>query len=498
MTSLHGLSVSQGEASKLRSTFLVSAVSSRAGSIIAEQIRDKGAEVVLSAFRLVKVAMVHSMDNQAVEQTVEATGATLRSFGAAIGGTVSITFVDDTVFVCGELLRASRGMYESAIELGKLLARGGVSELSFAVDVGADGLKAFAGALAHAVRDPSRRTTLLGTKFPGVIVRKTDPILDRSDDEMYKKPAEKVVRLYASALAVMRRFFDAVAVGSTMLPLRVKRLAQSISTISEAGRPAMVGMLTLANAHRDDAGRAVQAALLAVVITRQITNDRVQLSRMAMAALLADAGRVRLAGITGRDRLVPLADDIDMEVPAATSTAGIATAGVNMASAERAVLMHEATWIERSDVLGRPYGGTLPTLVQTQILHVVRALLDRVAPRDASRPKSPLDAMAEVAKLLTVDPAVMRLAVRALGVIPTGTVVELDSGEWAVVVGRSADADALDRPRVRVVTDPSGRALEPAIERDLGVTRDAKGARIVRILDAAASRFNVMRAFLAY
>ena len=60
------------------------------------------------------------------------------------------------------------------------------------------------------------------------------------------------------------------------------------------------------------------------------------------------------------------------------------------------------------------------------------------------------------------DRTLVRMLVRVLGVLPTGTVVELESGEWAVVAGPSRYAEAWSQPNLRIVTDAAGQRPRPA------------------------------------
>src|SRR5262245_26766909 len=107
--------------------FLVRAVAASRGNPLLERIRDKGAECLMAVYRVVKIALLHSIDNQAVARTVEPAHEILRDMASTVGAPATITYVGDTIFVCGQLLRASRGVYQSAIELGTLMARCGVS-----------------------------------------------------------------------------------------------------------------------------------------------------------------------------------------------------------------------------------------------------------------------------------------------------------------------------------------------------------------------------------
>ena len=476
--------------------FLAHCVAATTGNPLLEQIRDRSSEAALAIFRLCKNVLVHAIDNEAVVHTIEQTQQILTSFAQEIGSGVALTFAGDTVFVCGQLLRASRQIYEATMQLGQLLEKCNVSEVQFDPGVTSPEVRAFAAAFATAARDPAHRQYLAEAKLSHVNVRHVDAILTRKSDDEELPPHERIVRMYATALLVMREFFDDIAAGKTVLPHRVKRLSQRFVTLAETGDPALLGMTSMANAHRDDAGRAVQAALLTVLVARQIIRDRVTLARMAMAAMMAEVGRVRVAGPEGRDRFVPLAEADELRVPSATSTVCLATGGLNPSNALRTVVSTEVNWIERRALLPPLYLGKSP-LPQSEIIRAVRRLLDLLAPRDSSRSRSPTEALEQLAADPTIDRVILRLLVRTVGVIPAGSIVEFETGEWAVVIGPSRNLAAVHLPVVRLVTDRKGRALATPKELDLGApTEGRQFPRISGIIDSARAKFNVSRAFM--
>jgi len=479
--------------------FLAHCQASATGNPMLEQIRDRGADTVLAIYRLVKNALVHAIDNRAVTQAAAQSRQILADFAALVGNTASVTFLGDTIFVCGQLLRASRMVYDSAIELGGIFARSGISEVAFESAVTAEELLAFVGAVVVSQRDPDRRAALLESKIPHIVVRKVDAELQQREDEEELGQRERIVQFYATALVVMRGFFDQVARGATILPHRVKRLSQQLVGLTQSSDPALIGLTAMANAQRDDAGRAVLAAIVAVVLGRQITNEKLPLARLAMAALMGDAGRARLVGPEGRDVLLALPEDLDARVPAATSSVCIATGGVNVPNALRTVVTNEVTWLEREKLVGPLYQKQRAPLVESQVLRLARAVIDELAPRDvAIAPKSPLDALDAVAALPGMDTMLLRLLINAVGLLPTGSVVEFETGEWGVVVGPSRSPDAFDRPVVRLVTDRSGRPLQPPREVDLGAGSSAgRFPKIANVVPPKKARFNVTGVFVA-
>jgi hypothetical protein len=484
-----------------RTDFLAACKASDTRNKSLEEIRDRGADIILAVFRMLKNSLVHATDNRAVQLTVKETHAIIGELAKAVGSQISVTYVEDTIFVCGQLLRASRSIYESAMEVGKLFAICGVSEISFAPEMTEQDLLQLCEAFAISARDPARRAHLLQAKLTSVVVRAVDSSLqsqveDDHDDDA--APMEHSLRAYASALVVMRQFFDKVGRGKAVLPHRIKRISQRLVAIADGNESCLLSMLTLANAHRDEAGRAVQSAILAIVVARKLTSDRIVLSQLGMAALMADIGRVRLAGTAGNDGYVLLNDDAERSVPALASALCIATGGVNVQNAVRTVTTFEATQLERQALLGPVYKRQMAPLIQSKILHAVRALLELLAPRDTTvRPVTPLDALAQVSRLGTVDEMVFKLLVQALGVLPTGTVVEFETGEWGIVVGPSENRGAIARPRIKVITDRAGEVFAKPKEIDLGQSGAGRRfPKIVGIIEPSRARFNVTAVLL--
>lgn len=481
-----------------RSDFLAQCKASDSRNRSLEEIRDKGAEVILSVFRLLKNSLVHAIDNQAVALTAKESHALMHDFAGLVGGYVSITFVDETIFVCGQLLRASRSIYQSAMEVGRLLATCNVSELSYTGEVTVANIMELCQAFATASRDPAQRNALLEAKLTNVAVRAVDSSLqNQKDEDAELPPMERALRTYASGLVVMRQYFDKVSRGRTVLPHRVKRIAQRLVALVEGDESALLSMLTLANAHRDEAGRALQTAILMLAVSKKLTSDRSVLAQLAMAALTADIGRARVAGGKS-ETYVALSDESERIVPALTGALCITSGGVNVQNALRTVATFEATSLERQHVLGPLYRRQMSPLIQSKLLHLVRALLDLMAPRDITRPMSALDALAAVSRMPTADPMLFKLLVQALGVMPTGTVVEFETGEWGVVVGPSQNRAAVGRPRIKLVTDHAGNAFPKPKELDLGTaTATDRYPRIRGVIEPNRARFNVTAVLLA-
>src|SRR5262249_28460529 len=148
---------------------------------------------------------------------------------------------------------------------------------------------------------------------------------------------------------------------------------------------------------------------------------------------------------------------------------------VNEPSAVRAVVAYEAQWVRRQPVLGPLYGGLRTPTLQARIVHVARAFNDLLTPSAEQTAMSADEAIAALEAGVTeaAERTVLRLLVAALGIFPTGTLVELTTGEVALVVDTPDSPALYSLPRVRLVFDQAGGAIPRPTEIDLAQAPDA-------------------------
>jgi hypothetical protein len=442
--------------------------------------RDLAANLVTAIFRVVKLSTLHAIDNQAMVRQVEETVAIVSDYCQRTEHNVSILFAHGSVFVGGLLLRANRGVYEGALELGEILEKIGAAEIGIARDVRPADFYDLASALADSLRSakskrierPSPRIRLRG--FNAAALGREGAI------EQRLAPAAQVASTYASAVVIMRRFFEDLRRGKYELPQRVKRVAQRLVDLSIGETPAFLGVTAARNANHDAAGRAVNTAILSLSMTRQITSDPVMLSRVAMAALLYDAARARIAGVVGQGApavMPQLSEQQESESPAGTAVVLTALGRINEPSVMRTVITYEAHWVKRRASLRPLYRGLRQPSMQARIIAVARAFNDLLTTAPGVAPPSADEVIACLEKEATepADRTALRLLVGALGLFPTGTLVELSTGEVAVVVQTPSHPSLYSQPRVRVVLDVAGGALPRPIEIDLAQQRRRSG-----------------------
>ena len=456
--------------------------------------RELAANVVIALFRLVKLSTLHSLDNQAMVRQVEETVQLVAEYGQRTEHNVSILFAHGSVFVGGQLLRANRGVYEGALELGEILARVGAAEIGIRKEAQPSDFYAFASVLADALRKP--KPPRVDRPSPGIRLRglAASALLRENLAAERAEPEVQVARIYASAVVIMRRFFDDARRAKYDLPQRVKRVAQRLVDLSTGETPAFLGVTAARNQNHDEAGRAVNTAILALAMTRQVTSDMVQLSRLAMAALLYDCARARIAGVAGAEgmgaAIVPqLSEQQESEAPAGTAVVLTALGRINEPSVMRTVISYEAHWERRRAQLGPVYRGLRSPSLQARIIHFARSFNDLLTPAPGQTPPTADEAIARLEQEAAdaADRTVIRLLIGALGIFTTGTIVRLSTGETGIVVQTPSHPSLYSQPRVRLVLDASGGWLQPPVEIDLAHQSKRTGNPIRHVKEVVAT-----------
>ena len=453
--------------------------------------RDLGENVIVALHRLARLTRLHDLENQAFSRQLDQTHKMVVDYCLHAGTNLNVLFADRVVLIGGQLLKGSRAAYESATDLGEILAACGGAELTIARDVTSKDLKAFADALSTAFR--SRKGQAFVSPSAKIRLRSVSDAARRRGIDLDHLPFEKrVVRTYASAVVIMRRFFDDLRAGRYTLPRRLKRVAQSLVDLSAGNTPSYLGVTEVRNQNHDDAGRAVNTAILAVAIARQLGADRVLLAQLAMAAMLHDVARPRALGLPGKgsgqlSNFAPrMTEDAEDRLPAGTAAVLTALGRVNDPSIRRTVLTFEALWLRRAANLGPLYRGTREPTIHARIIAAARRYNDLVTPEPGLTPPLPEAAIATMARdaRSSQDQTILRVLVSTLGVFPVGTLVKLSTGQTAEVIPGRSEKAKLAQPRLRIVLDAQGNVLAKQQEIDLAAPpKSATSVRIALVLN---------------
>ncbi|HRG98056.1 MAG TPA: hypothetical protein PLR99_17510, partial [Polyangiaceae bacterium] len=462
-------------------------------------LREASAAVVQCLYRLVKGCLLHtSANNESVTASSKALiESVLECCRHGASEEVTVLFMGDAVFVNGAILRTSREAHAIAVELGTLLASCNVKELTLARTLGAADVIVLGTRLADVWRDRSLGERFREVTIPGVTLSEGKNFDGGVVEEL--SPSERVTRTYAAAVMTVRSMLADVQRGEDRLPRRVKRLAQKIVAHADEDGRLLVSLASQGGPAVDPSTMAVGTAILTVAMARQLTTERVLLSNAAMAALLLDAGKARLsAGMGGVTRKLN-DDELDL-VPASAVVVSTAMGKLHPPSRVRGALLYEAWWLRRAHRIGPLYGGRRSATVLSRILSVARAFceLRAAGPEGTLSVDDALQVLMNRASDST-ESAFVRLLIGALGVYPAGTMVELSTGELAVVMATPELPMNFARPPVKIMYDRDARLLAEPIDVDLGAHVEGRvgpSKFILRAVHADDQQLRAMRSFV--
>ena len=96
------------------------------------------------------------------------------------------------------------------------------------------------------------------------------------------------------------------------------------------------------------------------------------------------------------------------------------------------------------------------------------------------------------------DSSLLKLFVTCVGIIPIGSLVVLDSDEFAVVLKPAVDKTESERPIVKIITDAQGNPIDNGPELDLTEKDETGNYRysIIRLVDNTEHKFDTSRYFV--
>jgi putative nucleotidyltransferase with HDIG domain len=251
--------------------------------------------------------------------------------------------------------------------------------------------------------------------------------------------------------------------GSRNLPLalhKVRLIVTSLIDIVARDQVALMGVAALRNHDEETCHHSVNVGILSLLIGAQMGLDRAMLSTLGLAALLHDIGKVRIPRevLTKPGRLTS-----DEQRVVRRHTVLGAHLLRNLSGPARLAMLAAFEHHANYDLSGYPAITTrrLPHLVSriVQIADYFDAMTS--ARRPYRRALLPSEAMREIARGIgtTYDPVLARAFIRAMGLYPVGSVVELDTGVLGAVV-RPGGLD-IARPTVRVIRNQRWEPVPP-------------------------------------
>jgi HD-GYP domain-containing protein (c-di-GMP phosphodiesterase class II) len=281
---------------------------------------------------------------------------------------------------------------------------------------------------------------------------------------VYKESASVEVELpkaqnaYATTTLVVKELSRALEIGNSIDSTRSHEAAAQITESVVRNPDAMALLIKLQEKGGEALSRAVGISVTMTIFGRflQLPQDRIQL--LGMLGLLQDVGKLKLPtelaarGPTNDAEAELYRTHVNHSVRILSDTPGLPPELPGLAS-----LHHE-----RFDGSGYPRGLRGDAIAISGLIAGIVDTFDTLtAPKPFGESLSPANALSLIYKERgkQFHPALVEQFIQCIGVFPVGSVVELNSGEVAIVIAQNMVRRM--QPRIMVVKDANGNPLVP-------------------------------------
>jgi HD-GYP domain-containing protein (c-di-GMP phosphodiesterase class II) len=321
---------------------------------------------------------------------------------------------------------------------------------------------------------------IAGVDPTGTISKRLSGLQDYRNKKSLRNEAPKAVKTYNNAVAIMNDVLTQVRDGRSVDVDTVRSAVTPMIDSVLRNPDAMSWFVSLQKQDGYSYHHAIATSVWAVVLGRHLGFDRRSLDKLAIGGMLLDIGKTRLPQeiLQKPDRLTPheadlMCQHVDFSLDMVKSSKGLSRDILDM------IQFHH----ERHDGSGYPQalaGADIP--VYGRIAGIVDCYDAMVTARPYQAARSSYDAVRELNKLSDTlfQKELVEQFVQALGMFPTGSLVELNTGEVGIVVEQNRVRRL--RPKVMVLLDQKKQPIKKHRTLDLRkLPSDTKKANAVWI-----------------
>ena len=331
------------------------------------------------------------------------------------------------------------------------------------------------------------------------------PISDHaapSDTDIARAKAKAARTAYGETMKALERVLDELESGN---PAAIPSLRTVVANVLRRIMDHPLSMLTqfcvqkMQEFDRTLASHSTDVCVLSLIVAQEMSGIQMDQEELGIGALLHDAGYLRLPrnlyrkarDLGGHERSL-----MQQHPQLAATVIAQGSAGALPEQVRRIIAEHH----ERMDGSGFPQGLSRDALLMAgQLVGLVDAYDGMVSWRSERAPLLPHDAIRQLFVLGEkgrFDRGLVEMTIKALGVYPVGSLIRLNTGERAIVVGIHAGHRL--KPTVKIITGPQGESYRDPLVVDLANSEPDRPVRtILRALDPKQEQVKVSEYFEA-
>jgi len=479
---------------------------SEADDLLAQQMVMLGFQLITQLNTLIKTSKIHGRTNAALDKPVDTMLTLIQTLTHE--KPVTIRMQNDFLFLGESHLKVSAQQMLVISSVIDTMNQWKIGGLTFSSSTSSQDLREFASLFvsldpaAKSIEDFRQELANLTVASIKIEDPRVLTVNDTSttDPKVLHKMRSKTA--YGSASVEAGRLTESVREGGTLNFKQAKRAIQNIVDLMKHDEPAMLGFTTLRCHDQYTQKHSVNVALLSIALANRAGYPKVELADLGLAALFHDMGKAAIPlevlnkpGEFTEDEWAAMRSHPTEGVLSLAQLRGIVNLPSRMAAASFEHHMN-------LDYSGYPKLKTPWKLSLTGRILMIADCYDamtssRVYRREPMSPAKVLNIMFQKSGK-SFDATLLKLFVTCVGIVPIGSVVELTSDEFAVVLKPAAETANGERPLVKVIADAQGNPVDNGPELDLTEKDDTGQYRhsIIRLIDNTENKFDTSRYFV--
>jgi len=455
---------------------------------------------------LIKTSQIHDQSNIALMQPTENVLKTLNAL-FTVDPEASLNLEGDYLYLGDLKLKVDFHGFSNLMFVVDAMKRRKVGSLTFSRGINDVDVRKFCsifGSLDPRLPEPFER--LRKELMQGQVAHLGIEVLEEKKEkeglqELWRDNKELAKKTYFDTVTAVSDVMESVKLRQAVSFRRAKRVVQSMVDLIMREDSTLLGLVNLRCHDEYTYNHSVNVCILALAVGQKLGYTKQRLSELGMAALFHDLGKYNIplevlnkpADFTEAEWTVMQRHPI-FSVKELLRLKGIEEMAIRVMIG---AFEHHLNY----DLSGYP---KLANKRKVSLLGRIISIVDcydaltssRVYRRVAFSPDQALQMMLKQSGT-AFDPILMKLFINAIGVYPIGSLVLLNTKEIGVVVATNPNPDKGDRPKVKVILDPSGNEVSESLL-DLS-EEDEKGSfryEIVKTIDANQYSINVANYFL--
>ncbi len=429
---------------------------------IADIVKTDAPKNIINTFAvIIRNAQIHDLNNIAVKNAVEKFMSILNPITAK-HGFLTLDLIGEFFFINQARIRYSMEFLLNFDFLSREFRKRRLGGITFNYPVTPQDLQAFLSLfISSAFTEKPFETLSEGIRnIVSIDVGPPKTLRDREESEYdIRKTAKKT---YFNAVSFTKEVMNRIKSGEKVNLKKAKRVIESIVDIMLEQDEFLIGMTAIKDYDEYTYHHSVNVSILSVTLGHRLGLIKKALTELGLVAMFHDIGKLEVPPEILNKPTNFNEDEWEVikKHPIWSMKTVLKLKGIDNLSIRAALVAFEHHL--NYDITGYPrISRHKKTDLYTRIVSIADQYdgmtSSRVYARIAMAPDKALSVMTERAGT-QIDPLLFKFFINMIGVLPIGSLVQLDTKELGLVYGSNAAFP--DRPRVIIITDSNGNKIE--------------------------------------